>query len=281
MTNEEHKDRPVVHAEVANFFEADVMNHSDEKLPRTELLWQFEQAAREYAASLDPDTEPDIIGGLLPALLEEVPLAAFDPILPEHEGIIFFNQEITEGGVEAACNDLMRCHLNLKEGKPIWIHFSSLGGSIFDGLVLCSTIHQIQRQGRDVNIHIQGVAMSMGSLIAQVCDTRTIEESAFFMLHEMSDNVSGNLSSLKNEVKFSQVIEETCLRLYSARTGKPLEYYATKTAKGNWYMTAAEAKEEGLVDEVIPMPRFTYTPPAPARPRRARRTTKESTDDAT
>lgn len=270
-----------IYADTINMIQMDAPNkgHAVERVPREELLYGFELEAKDFFEELDDDNDmsaEDCVADLLPRLVSIIPLAAFDPIEPEHKGILFYNKEITEDNVSAACSDLMRCHLNLKGDTPIWLHFSSVGGSIYAGLVMCSTIHQIQRMGRDVNIHIQGVAMSMGSLIAQVCDTRTIEDNAFFMLHEMSDVVAGSLSTLKNEVKFSQMVEDACNRLYSARTGKSPSYYEGKTKNTNWYMTASEALSEGLVDEVIPMPRFTYTAPAPAKERRARKGKNES-----
>lgn len=253
-------------------------NESQETLPREELLFRFKTVAGQVLSEADPDDTPDkTVERLLPLLVTEIPQSAFEDVLPHHEGIVFIHGDIVEEDVPALCSDLMRVHLNLKEDKAIQIHYSSEGGSINGGLALCSTIHQIQRAGRDVNIHIQGVAMSMGSLVAQVCDTRTIEESAFMMIHELTEeNIRGRLSHIKCEVAYSQMVEDACNRIYSARTGKPPSYYADKTAVANYYLTAQQALEEKLVDQVIPMPRFTYTPPAPPRQRRSARRNEDT-----
>ena len=257
------------------------MKSEHETMPRHDLLASMRlmagQLVEEMEEGLDPDEEldtDDILDKVLTEVVQLVPVAAFDPILPSARGVLFFNKEITEQVVNDMQIDLWTCHLNLKEGAPIWIHFSSQGGSIFDGLVLASAIHSLQREGREVNIHIQSTAMSMGSVMAQACDTRTIEETAFFMLHEMQDTLHGRLTDLINDVKFDQAVEDQCLRLFAARTGKPISYYADKHRITNWYLTAQEALAEGLVDEVLPPPRFIYTAPEPAKDRTPRKPRK-------
>jgi ATP-dependent protease ClpP protease subunit len=45
-----------------------------------------------------------------------------------------------------------------------------------------------------------------------------------------------------------------CAELFSARTGKPSKYYLDKWDRRDWWLTAKDALEEGLVDEITPSP---------------------------
>lgn len=226
------------------------------KIPanRKDLHFTFEAQAKKLAMTMKDDVSPEFIEQLLPDLILEVPEAAFDPRQPVDEGVLFYHGQVDEGEVVDFQHDLMRAHLNLKYGVPITLNLSSVGGSVFAGLALISTIYDIQRAGRKVNVHVQGVAMSMGSVIAQVADYRTIEPSAFFMLHEVSYAMRGSTADHEEEREFSTKLQDALYQHYAARTGKPVTYYQQKLKKRNWYLTAAEALAEGLVDKVVSAP---------------------------
>ena len=108
---------------------------------------------------------------------------------------------------------------------PITLNLSSVGGSVFAGLALIGTIYDLQREGREVNVHVQGMAFSMASVIAQVANRRTIEQSAYFMLHEVSYAMRGSTADHEEEREFSTKLQDTLFWHYSARTGKPISYY--------------------------------------------------------
>lgn len=237
---------------------------------RKELYYDFELAASKLMLEDKDGAQPEFVKKLLYELISEVPAAAFDPVQPVDEGVLFYHGTVDEGEVVDFQHDLMRAHLNLPKGIPITLNLSSVGGSVFAGLALISTIYEIQRAGRKVNVHVQGVAMSMGSVIAQVADYRTIEPSAFFMLHEVSYSMRGSTADHDEEMAFSRKLQDALYTHYSARTGKPLSYYQQKLKKNNWYLTATEALEEGLVDAVVPAPQYALEP-APPKARRSRK----------
>lgn len=220
---------------------------------RTELRFQFEQIVQRAlgdAATRD---------ALVTELIDTVPVRAFDPVDPADEGMLFFHSDIEEQHVVPLQQQLLRTHLNLHADKPVTLFLSSVGGNVYAGLALVSTITSLQRLGRQVHVHIEGVAMSMASVIAQAANYRTIESSAFFMLHEVWYRSSGRISDHGEERAFRERLQDTLYNIYAQRTGKSIDYYRKKLYKTDWYLDADEALREGLVDAILTAPTFGKT----------------------
>ncbi len=234
---------------------------------RKELRSLFEQIAeRTLETFRDRDVVATAYEELLPQLIAAVPLKAYDPLEPADEGMLFFHSEIEEANVVPLQHQLMKTHLNLAPEKPITLFLSSVGGNVYAGLALVSTINSLQRLGRKVHVHIEGVAMSMASVIAQVADQRSMEASAFFMLHEVWYKSSGRVSDHGDERAFQQRLQDTLYSIYSQRTGKSIEYYRKKLYKNDWYLNAEEALREGLVDTITTAPHMRHIPAAASGP---------------
>jgi ATP-dependent protease ClpP protease subunit len=217
---------------------------------RAELRFQFEQIVgrtTEDAAQRD---------ALVAELIETIPTRAFEPIEPSDEGMLFFHSDIEEQHVVPLQQQLLRTHLNLPADKPITLFLSSVGGNVFAGLALVSTITSLQRLARQVHVHIEGVAMSMASVIAQAANYRTMEASSFFMLHEVWYRSSGRISDHGEERAFRERLQDTLYQIYAQRTGKSVDYYRKKLYKTDWYLDADEALRESLVDAVLTAPGF-------------------------
>ena len=190
-------------------------------------------------------------------LMEEVPTGAFDAADPFDAGLITFGSDVTENAVLELNHQLRSAHLTLKKGVPIRVLLNSFGGNVFDGLTVVSTMQEIQREGRDVDVHVAGCAMSMGSVILQAGTKRTIDAHGFLMLHEIGYGVEHTKTSLHADMlEEVRALQRATFALYSARTGKPVEYYLKKFDRRDWTMTAAEALEERLVDEIIAAPAY-------------------------
>lgn len=220
---------------------------------RAELRFQFEQIFARADESITREV-------LIAELLEAVPPRAFDPLEPADEGMLFFHSEIEEQHVVPLQQQLLRTHLNLSPGKPVTLFLSSVGGNVFAGLALVSTITSLRRLGREVNVHIEGVAMSMASVIAQVANHRTMEASSFFLLHEVWYRTSGRVSDHGEERAFQERLQDRLYEIYANRTGKSVEYYREKLYKTDWYLDADEALREGLVDAVLTAPNALKAP---------------------
>lgn len=216
---------------------------------RADLRLHFDQLLSRV--QIDDATMRDT---LLNDLVDVVPRRAFDPVDPSDEGMLFFHSEIEEQHVVPLQQQLLRTHLNLAPDKPVTLFLSSVGGNVFAGLALVSTITSLRRLGRQVNVHIEGVAMSMASVIAQVANYRTMEASSFFLLHEVWYRSSGRVSDHGEERAFQERLQDRLYEIYANRTSKSIEYYRKKLYKTDWYLDADEALREGLVDAVLTAP---------------------------
>lgn len=193
---------------------------------------------------------------IVPSLMEDVPSEAFDCRPSWEYGALFMHGEVTEEYMKEMQDEILGTHYNIKPGLPLTLYLSSIGGEAYAGASLFSTIQEVRRAGRKVNCHINGVAMSMGSIIAQACDTRLIEPFAFMMIHEVSDFLWGKTLDMTDQLAFNKKLETTLCGFYATRSGKPLDYWMEKIARRDWYMTAYEAVREGLADKVTPIPKF-------------------------
>ena len=215
---------------------------------RAELRLQFEHILQRAVHDV---AHRDV---LVTYLIDAIPSRAFEPVEPADEGMLFFHNEIEEQHVVPLQQQLVRTHLNLAPEKPITLFLSSVGGNVFAGLALVSTITSLQRLGREINVHIEGVAMSMASVIAQAANYRTMEASAFFMLHEVWYRTSGRVSDHGEERAFQERLQDTLYEIYAQRTGKSVDYYRKKLYKTDWYLDSDAALREGLVDAILTAP---------------------------
>jgi len=233
-----------------------------------ELAYAFQEEVLARLRSLRVPRAKIIAEELVPKLIGHVPTEAFDYKPIGDLGIVHFHGDFTEERCIEAQEELMVIHHNVKKTVPILIYLSSLGGDVGSGLALFSTVQEIRRTGRRVNCHIQGVAMSMGSILAQACDVRTIEPFAAMMIHESWDTLSGPTSALEDQIVFHKRWEAIQNGLYAARSGKPVEYWTERMRRKEVYLTAREAVSAGLADRMTPVKSYPSktkkkeTPPA-------------------
>ena len=236
------------------------------RLTTHEMAYGIERIIEKRLRSAKVPRPKQLAIDITPEIIADIPTEAFEPEEPWTRGALFFHGDVEEDHVRDVQSEIERAHINIPKSRDLTLNFSTFGGDVFAGLALASTIQQVRRSGRRVNCHIQGCAMSMGSLIAQVADVRTIEPQGWFMLHEISTgglSESLKTSLVRDEAEILDRFEEQMFLLYSARTGKPVKYYRDKMHRRDWYLTATEALAERLVDEI------SFVPPY-ARKRRTR-----------
>lgn len=222
-----------------------------------ELNAIFERTMERRLRSLKIPKPKALAEELAGMIMDEVPTEAFDPKTSWEQGILYFHGDVDRDHVLEVQDYLTASHVNIKPGIPMTLYLSSFGGECMAGLALASTIQEIRRSGRTVNIHIQGCAMSMGSLLAQVGDHRSIEPYAWFMIHEVATGIEyGKTHTIKDEAEFMDRLEQQIFSLYSARTSKPVDYWRKKMHRRDWFLTPQEALDEGLVDEIKPIPPY-------------------------
>ena len=162
--------------------------------------------------------------------------------------IIFLGEEVND--VTAS---LVVAQMLFLEGedpdKDINLYINSPGGSITAGMAIYDTM---QYSKCDVSTICIGMAASMGAflLAAGATGKRFALPNSEIMIHQPLGGMQGQATDIKIHADRIIKIKNTLNTILSERTGKPLEQIIADTERDN-FMTAAEAKAYGLVDEVI------------------------------
>lgn len=162
--------------------------------------------------------------------------------------IIFLTGEIND-----AVANMIVAQLIYLEGKnpdkDIFLYINSPGGSVSAGLAIFDTINFIKC---DVSTCCIGLAASMGAflLASGTKGKRFALPNSEIMIHQPLGGMQGQATDIKIHAERIIKIKETLNKILSERTGKSYEQICQDTERDN-FMTAAQAKEYGLVDEVI------------------------------
>lgn len=151
------------------------------------------------------------------------------------------------------------------------VRINSYGGSVSDGLAIYNAL---KRHKALVNVHIDGVAVSIASLIAMAGDTVNMAENAMLMIHAPWGGAVGNAKDLREYADVLDKFAEAMVSSYAAKTGKDNADLLALLTDGvdHWY-SAAEAVAEGFVDQIteavaiaaaLPRDRFSNLPAAAA-----------------
>ncbi len=133
--------------------------------------------------------------------------------------------------------------------KDIYLYINSPGGSVTAGLGIYDTMQFIKP---DVATICMGQAASMGALLlaAGAAGKRSILPNARIMIHQPLGGTQGQASDVEIYTKEILVVRGRLNEILVAHTGQPLERIEKDTDR-NFFMSAEQAKEYGIVDEVI------------------------------
>lgn len=133
--------------------------------------------------------------------------------------------------------------------KDIYLYINSPGGSITAGMAIYDTMNYIKP---DVSTICIGMAASMGSflLTAGAKGKRFALPNSEIMIHQPLGGFQGQATDISIHAKRILKIKDQLNEILSEKTGKPLEQIK-KDVERDYFMSADEAKEYGLIDEVI------------------------------
>ena len=133
--------------------------------------------------------------------------------------------------------------------KDIHLYINSPGGSITAGMAIYDTMQYIKP---DVSTICIGMAASMGAflLAAGAKGKRLALPNSEIMIHQPLGGTRGQATDIEIHAKRILKMKDTLNKILSERTGQPLEKIQMDTERDN-FMEAIEAKEYGLIDEVI------------------------------
>ncbi len=133
--------------------------------------------------------------------------------------------------------------------RDITIYMNSPGGSVYAGLGIYDTIQYIQP---DVAMVCTGMAASMGAVLL-CCGTkgkRSALQHARVMIHQPLGGAEGQASDIEITAREIGKLKKELYEIISKHSGKDYEQ-VWKDSDRDYWMTAQEAKEYGMIDEVL------------------------------
>lgn len=136
--------------------------------------------------------------------------------------------------------------------RDIQMFINSPGGSVIAGLGIYDTMQYVKP---DVATICTGLAASMGAVLlcAGVKGKRTCLPHSRVMIHQPSGGMQGQFSDMEISYNLILSLRNELYEIMSDHTGRKFEEIEADSDRDNW-MTAIEAKEYGLVDEVLKRP---------------------------
>jgi len=164
------------------------------------------------------------------------------------ERIIFLGEEVTDASASVIIAQLLFLEGEDPE-KDIHLYINSPGGSVSAGLAIYDTMQYIKC---DVSTICVGMAASMGAFLLSggAKGKRYALPNAEIMIHQPLGGAKGQATDIKIAAEHILRTRDRLNRMLAEHTGQNLEKIEIDTERDN-FMSAQEAKEYGLVDEVI------------------------------
>jgi len=189
-------------------------------------------------------------GYLNPTVLEErklnaVAMDVFSRLLMDR--IIFVGTKIDSDTANIIVAQLL--WLDSINHNDITMYINSPGGSIYDGYGIYDTM---QRLKSDVVTICTGLAASMGSilLVGGTIGKRYALPHSRIMIHQPLGGVRGQATDITITANEINKLKNELNEILATKTGQPLDKIIQDTDR-DYYMTAAEAKEYGIIDKVL------------------------------
>ena len=162
--------------------------------------------------------------------------------------IIFLGEEVNETTASLVVAQLLFLESE-DPGKDIHLYINSPGGMVTAGLAIYDTMQYIKC---DVSTICIGMAASMGAflLAGGAKGKRLALPNAEIMIHQPSGGAKGQATEIQIAAENILKTKKKLNEILAANTGKPYDVIAADTERDH-YMSAQEAMEYGLIDNVI------------------------------
>ena len=162
--------------------------------------------------------------------------------------IIFLGEEVTDVSANLIVSQLLFLESE-DSGKDIQMYINSPGGSVSAGMAIYDTMQFIKC---DVSTICMGMAASMGAflLAGGTPGKRLALPHSTIMIHQPSGGAQGQATEIQIVADRIQYTKRMLNELLAANTHQPLEKIAADTER-DYYMSAEEAKNYGLIDAVV------------------------------
>ena len=162
--------------------------------------------------------------------------------------VIFLTGEINDAVADTVVAQLI--FLEAKDpNKDICLYINSPGGSVTAGLAIYDTMNYIKC---DVSTICIGLAASMGAFLLSsgAKGKRYALPNSEIMIHQPLGGAQGQASDIKIQAEHIIKTKNRLNKILAENSGKPIEQVEKDTDRDN-YLSAEQAKEYGLVDEIL------------------------------
>jgi len=134
----------------------------------------------------------------------------------------------------------------MKEYKdtPVNLRINCIGGDVFDGMAMYNII---KKREAKTTAYIEGIAASMGSVIALAADEVVMAENSLFMIHNAWGGAMGEAEDMRKTASILEKISGEIANIYERKTRLSLNRIIEMMDKETW-LNAKEAYELGFID---------------------------------
>jgi len=165
-----------------------------------------------------------------------------------NERIIFLGTPIDDQIANLVVAELL--HLESEEpDTDISIYINSPGGSVYAGLTIYDAMQFVRP---DIQATCVGLAVAMGALLLAggTQGKRLALPNAKILIHQVSGGFEGQATDIEIQAREVINVKRRLEEIIAAHTGQPLER-VSKDMERDYFMTAEEAREYGIIDRVI------------------------------
>lgn len=165
-----------------------------------------------------------------------------------NERVIFLGEEVNEHTANIVVAQLLYlAYVNPDEDIKLYIN--SPGGSVYDGLAIYDTMNFIKPDVQTIGIGLQA---SMGAFLLSsgAKGKRAVLPNARVMVHQPSSGTQGKVTDQEISLKESIELKKKLNKILAENTGQKVDKI-TKDTERDFWMSAKEAKEYGLIDKIL------------------------------
>jgi len=168
---------------------------------------------------------------------------------------IYFYSEVTRAknlelnkNIATMSNTLYNRGQSLQvDAGRIFLHINSFGGSVFAGM---SSVDYILNSKVPITTVIDGCAASAATIMSVVGHHRVMHKHSFMLIHQISSAMWGKFEEMKDDMKNSELLMDTIIKIYEEHTRIPRSELETILKRDIWW-DAKTCLDYGLVDEII------------------------------
>ncbi|MDG4944863.1 ATP-dependent Clp protease proteolytic subunit [Weeksellaceae bacterium KMM 9713] len=201
--------------------------------------------------NISGQTLHDFIKNVTPYIIEErkmnvAQMDVFSRLMMDR--IIFLGTGIDDQVANIVTAQLLFLE-SVDASKDIQIYINSPGGSVYAGLGIYDTMQIVKP---DVATICTGMAASMGAvlLVAGEKGKRSALKHSRVMIHQPSGGARGVASDMEINLREMLKLKDELYKIIAEHSGMPYDW-VEKSSDRDYWMTSSEAKENGMIDEVL------------------------------